>query len=117
MTALSQDKQAQRMQALENANVKRTGVKDFRHEIRAAGARAGARRLAAVIRDEHDDFVLGSGRIAHLLLAVPGLGESSVTRCLIKAGVVRGDRHLRDLTARQRSSIALQLELWSVGRR
>jgi hypothetical protein len=109
MAATSQ----QCMDALASANAKRVGIAQFRRDVRTAGPAAGAAMVARAIDEEYDAFVLGSARIGHLLRAVPRLGEHKVTRCLLAAGVRTFDRKLRDLTARQRGALVIQLEMWA----
>jgi hypothetical protein len=101
------------MQALGSANNKRIGVAEFRREIRSLGPVEGAKLLAQAIEHDHDDYIIGSGRIGHLMRAVPRLGERKVTKCLLTAGVYNQERKLRELTARQRGAVVIQLEMWA----
>lgn len=103
----------QHLQALASAERKRVGVAVFRREIRAAGPAMGAAMLARAIEHDHDDYIIGSGRVGHLMRAVPRLGHTKVTKCLLAAGVYNQDRKLRELTPRQRGAVVIQLEMWA----
>jgi len=103
----------QHLQALASANQTRMGTAELRRQIRDAGPAKGAMLLARAIDRDHDDHILGSGRIGHMMRAVPRLGPTKVTKCLLAAGVYNQDKRLRELTARQRDAVVIQLEMWA----
>ena len=103
----------QHMKALASANEKRLGTAELRRQIRALGPAEGALTLARAIEHDHDDRIIGSGRIGHLMRAVPRLGHAKVTKCLLAAGVHNHERRLRELTPRQRGAVVIQLEMWA----
>lgn len=99
--------------ALQSAQIKRLGVAAFRREVAALPANQGARAVAAAIEHKHQDTIIGSARIGHLLRAIKWLGDQKCERCLIAAGVHNGDKRLRDLTERQIGAVVIQLEMWA----
>lgn len=116
MTAISQDRKAQQMQALENANEIRCGVRAFVRETRTLSRREAANVVADVFHLDYEDRILGAGRVRLLLDAAPRLQQKSKERLLVLASCSKDPGlRLRDLTARQRNVIAAQLRLWGEG--
>lgn len=103
----------QQMLALSVANEKRRGVAAFKVEVAGLRPREAADVVAEAILKDYEDRIIGTARIRPLLLSVPGLGNVKVMRCLKLAGVEYPDKRLRDLTARQRTAVALQLRIWA----
>lgn len=108
MTAIPQHRQA-----LQNANAKRVGVASLKQRVRAMSTCAGAEYLADVIEHDYADPIIGTARMRQLLVSVRMVGDEKACRCLKAAGVMFYDRRLRDLTARQRNAVALQLRLFA----
>ena len=113
MTALPQH-----LQALQLAQQRRMGASEIRNQLRAMGRKRGAEAawtLAGVITNPDEN--VGSAKVATMLKAIPGMGDTAARKCLTAAGVPNGEKRVRDLTDRQRNSIAGQLAFWAETRR
>lgn len=76
--------------------------------IKAGGRRAGASHAAAILRDPQGAEL--AMRVDALLLAVRSIGATKALRLLEDVGIRDERRRLRELTARQRSVLADELE-------
>lgn len=100
-------KAAQRTAALERANHRRCEIARRRRELARMEPDAAMSVVANVLRDP--DETIGSMRIGGLLSAIPRVGEKRVRRLLRAAGVSTADRHVEDLSPRQRHQLATML--------
>jgi hypothetical protein len=94
----------QRRQALAIANSTRTGIARFRSDTRAL-PRPQARDAVINVLLEPGPL-LGAMHVRHLLLTIHQVGHAHADAWLKRAGVVSGDRKIRQLTVRQRESLA-----------
>ena len=90
----------QKILALARANEVRVGVAGERRRIAYLSYVDGCRLLAEMLADPSE--MLLSARIGWLLLSVRGVGRVKVSPLLNRAGVRSWDRHVRDLSDRQR---------------
>jgi hypothetical protein len=97
----------QRRQALAIANSTRMGIARFRSDIRAM-PRPQARDTVINVLFEPGP-VLGAMHIRHLLLAINRVGHTQADSWLKWAGVISGDRPVRQLSVRQRECLANRL--------
>lgn len=96
--------QPQCLAALAKANVIRKSNADFIRQLRTGPGEA-ARFLVAAALVEPDDAT-GALPVRRLLLGIPRFGAARAGRYLRAAGIVSGDRRVRDLSDRQRQQLA-----------
>lgn len=111
MTATTQP---QHLIALARAQEKRLGVAAFKRSLHGLSQLDAVERVINAIEEHHDDHILGSVRVRHLLLAIPHVGDTKVAKLTKVAQVYNADKRLRDLTIRQRSLLAalLKTQAW-----
>jgi len=97
---------AQHLQALELANAVRYDRAAIRRRVRAAGP--DGRQLVADLLDDGDG-VVASMPVLRLLMWPQRMGQKGAVRMLRQVGVVSELRLVRDLTGRQRRSLAARL--------
>lgn len=92
----------QRTTALRLANEVRCSTAATKRRIAAMPEDDGARIVADGLRG--DDF--GAVKIGDLVLAIRWVGAQKAGRLLRAAGIASPDKHVRDLTGRQRLALA-----------
>lgn len=99
--------EVQRQAALRLANEVRVAISMHRREIRDLGSDYG-RLYVADLLDGTDDGIgwLEACGIAHLLRAIPKVGDKKAGYLLRRIDVRSGQRRVRDLTNRQRCLLA-----------
>lgn len=93
----------QRMSALARANEVRIENAQVLAEIHGLSYREGMRRVAGLLAEPG---TCGALPVYRLLMAPRRIGASKVATILRAAGVVSGDRRVRELSPRQRDMLA-----------
>lgn len=94
----------QPLAALAVANERRIRMAATLNQIRPLNPRAGREHAAAIIDnpDEHERVL----PLYRLLAAIRWVGDDQIGRLLQRAGIVRPNKRLGDLTDRQRRALA-----------
>lgn len=103
---------AQALNALDKGNKRRVAAAEFKRGLHSRGRRAGAETLAALLSSDEPDPLLSGMPVQAALLAVNGIGRQRAHRMIRAAGVTAIDKRVRDLSPRQCTVIATELNLW-----
>lgn len=106
----------QTAEALALANQIRLATARWRTEVRAQPGREGRIALAEVLEGRRISRELGSLRLRRFLGAARGHGPGAIARICADAGIYRHDPRLRELTLRERASLAAVLRRRAGGR-
>lgn len=101
-------RRSQQQAALQLANEVRVANSHTVRAIKAQPYRDGLRQVADILRAGSDDAT-GRLPIVRLLSAPRHIGQVRVAALLRSAGILSGDRRLRELTRRQRLLLADQI--------
>jgi hypothetical protein len=99
----------QRMAALALGDRVRLANARTLREIRGMSGPEGRDRVVEILLNGDEKSPIGGVPVRRLLVAPRGIGDSMVQKVLHRAKVFSGDRSLRQLTQRQRNTIALEL--------
>lgn len=99
----------QSLAALQNANDKRSAMLAARHQIASLRLMEGRLLVADFLVCDVESPGAESTPVWRLLNAIRGFGPYKAERALIRAGIISGDKRVRDLTNRQRVALAEQL--------
>ncbi|HTE61705.1 MAG TPA: hypothetical protein VK631_15235 [Solirubrobacteraceae bacterium] len=105
MTTVTYDHVSQRAVSLARANEIRSQGSEFRHRVKRLPRADALDHVAAILTSTDLPAWAGAIRTGHLIESVHAIGPGKCDRILRVAGV-RGDRKIRDLTDRQRTTIA-----------
>lgn len=94
----------QSFEALSIANRVRAEKVAIKERIGGLGRDAALEAAARIA--EAPDGPAAALSVAHLVRAVPRMGEMAVVTACRRAGIMSADRKLRDLTGRQRRALA-----------
>ena len=108
--------ESQPIAALRVANHHRFAIAAKRREIRAMDRHDAIEAVAALIEDTDDAVLLGM-RVEYLLRSIPRVGSMKASRVLTILGTRDPTKKLRDLTDRQRRTLAdaIRGQEWRLG--
>jgi hypothetical protein len=99
---------AQRLSALDRANVIRCYRAELKRDLKRGHTRAGERITIRAVLDRRDDELVASMKLIELLLAMPSVGRVKANKVLVRARI-SPSKTLGGLTERQTAEVLVEL--------
>ena len=112
--ALPERSLAQRLEALQLANVIRVFRADWKKEVKL-GQREILEPLHALAEAEGGETMWDSMKVFDYLVSIPGVGPTKAKKWLVEVRV-SPSKHLGGLSLRQRTDIAAHVRAWGIQR-